>query len=82
MTEYTNPAIPSSWDWFSIDVSATLDSWGKIEAAEMYVRKRNNRERVDLDMAHLQVDYTAAAAGQPTVLRFQNIYGMRTFGGW
>jgi len=53
--------LPLTWGLASVDISTILDSWTKIDAAKLYIKKGNNSVRIDIDTAYLKVDYTAVS---------------------
>jgi len=50
---------PTSWDWMSWTATMELDTWTKIDAAEIYIKSRSGGGLYEVDSARLQIGYTA-----------------------
>lgn len=48
----------ASYSWKNVAITATLDSWTKINAALMYIAHENAANLCDIDAAYIYVDYT------------------------
>lgn len=56
-TEYIiTPGTTYGWSNVSVPV---LDTWTKVDGAQLYVKQPNNTARTDIDAAYLLCDYTA-----------------------
>lgn len=64
-TDAVLPALPNTWNWVSVDLSTLLNTWTKIDAAQLYIAHANTTNRSDVDAARLAVDYTAGAISIP-----------------
>ena len=50
---------PTSWGWMNWTATARLDTWAKIDAAEIYSKSASAAGTYEVDCARLQVNYTA-----------------------
>ena len=49
---------PISWGWMNWTATTELDTWAKIDGAEIYIKSRAAAGTYEVDCARLQVDYT------------------------
>jgi len=57
--------LPSTWGWANVVVTSILDTWGKIDGAQMYVYSGNTVTRTDVDCAYLYVEYSVSDTDPP-----------------
>ena len=50
--------IPTSWTWVSWTAAANLDTWSKIDGAEIYLQSQTATGIYEVDCARLQINYT------------------------
>ena len=74
--------VSGLWSWESVNVSAILDTWAKVDGAKLYIKQPNDEDQAEVDAVYLLIDYTATGVGHPYISRVQNVSGMRTVGGW
>ena len=55
------PALPTSWGWVNVSLNTWINTWTKVDAAQLYIAHANTTNRSDVDAAYLLVDYTAAS---------------------
>lgn len=51
---------PTSWDWMSWTATMELDTWTKIDAAEIYIKSQSGGGLYEVDSARLQIGYTTS----------------------
>lgn len=72
----------NAWAEQSIDVSSIITTEAEVNALKVIIKSANSTNEQRVDYVWVVVNYSAVAAGQPYISRVQNIYGMRTHGGW
>ncbi|UCH31235.1 MAG: hypothetical protein JSV05_06970 [Candidatus Bathyarchaeota archaeon] len=51
-------SIPTSWTWVSWAATSSLDTWSKIDGAEIYLQSQTAAGVYEVDCARLQINYT------------------------
>ena len=65
-TEYVM-THPATWGWHSLAVPV-INSWTKVDGAQLYIKQPNQTDRSDVDAAYLLIDYTEAGAVEEVML--------------
>ncbi len=60
-TASSKMTIPTSWNWLNWTATSILDTWTKIDAAEIYICSDSAAGTYEVDCARLKVDYTGLA---------------------
>jgi hypothetical protein len=79
-TVFTMP-FTTSWDWANVDIgAAALDTWTKINAAQIWIECDTNNQQ-DVDAAYLLVTYTSTASWGSDRETYESPYHIVTMSG-